>query len=257
MNGRATCSLVSLPGADIIKVGSFAVDIGRPAVYSRNAIGSNRIGYNPVAFRLKKAACVVAGTFNMYIVQPAWLAKVQIVPEGIEVAIASKLDEPGFRFTSPKLRSQWFVTPSRIEVQSEHPEENCGAKVAAILAALPWTPLVALGNNALYSAPLSELEVLPEPFRATPQVPEHYQMVQRSSHFGLSREERLTNLQLSITREEIELSVNVHTELRDKESGFAQAAARRFFQDRADGESLMQQLFKARVQHGNSDGELA
>jgi hypothetical protein len=210
-----------------------------------------------VGFRLKKATCVVAGTFNMYIVQPAWLAKVGIIPQGIEVAIGSKLDEPGFRFLSPKLPSQWLITPSRIEVETENPEEDCGAKVAAVLAALPWTPLVALGNNAVYSAPLSELSVLPEILRSVPQVPEGYQLAQRSFHIGLSREERVTNLQLSITREEIELSVNVHTELRNRDSDTAQAAARRFLQDRRDGENLICQLFKAQVEYGNSNGQPA
>lgn len=208
-----------------------------------------------MGFRLKKATCVAAGTFNMYIVQPAWLAKVGIIPKGIAVAIASKLDEPGFRYLSNKLPFRWLVTPSRIEVETESPEADCGAKVAAVLEKLPWTPLLAIGNNALYTAPLAELEALPQEFRAGPDVPDGYQLVQRSFHFALGREERVTNLQVSITREELELSINVHTELRNRDSGAAQAAAQRFLQDRRDGESLIRHLFKAEVRHGDGDAK--
>lgn len=210
-----------------------------------------------MAFRLKKAACVVAGTFNMYIIQPAWLAKVGIIPQEIAVAIASKLDEPGFRFFAPKLPFRWFVTPSRIEVETVNPEEDCGAKVAAVLANLPWTPLIALGNNVVYVAPPSEIALLPDEMRRVPEIPGGYELAQRSFHSGLSRENRVTNLQLSIAPEEIELSINVHTELRDRDSEAAQAAARRFLQDRADAESLARQLFKANVEHGNSNSESA
>ena len=33
-----------------------------------------------MAFRFKKAGCVVVGTFNMYIVQPPWLTKIGMFP---------------------------------------------------------------------------------------------------------------------------------------------------------------------------------
>jgi len=193
----------------------------------------------------------------MYIVQPAWLAKVGIIPKGIEVAIGSKLDEPGFRFFSPKLSSRWFVMPGRIEVDTEIPEEDCGGKVAEVLAALPWTPLVALGNNALYTAPLSEIEALPDEMRRPPEIPNGYELGQRTLHFGLSREKRLTNLQLSITSEEIELSINVHTELRDRDNNDAQEAACRFLQDRRDAEALARHLFKASIEYGDSNAQPA
>ena len=69
-----------------------------------------------MAFRLKRANCVVAGTFNMYIVQPAWLAKVGIVPKGIAVTVGSKLDEPGFREGTARLRADWLAMPSPNDV---------------------------------------------------------------------------------------------------------------------------------------------
>jgi hypothetical protein len=83
-------------------------------------------------------------------------------------------------------------------------------------------------------------------------------MAQRSVHFGLSRDGSagngsVLNLWLSITSEELELSVNVQTELRKRESAEAQAAARRFLQDRRDAEALIQQLFGVSVEYGDSN----
>jgi hypothetical protein len=210
-----------------------------------------------VAFQFKTASCVVAGTFNMYIVQPAWLRKVEIIPSGIDVAIRSKLDEPGFQFLSSKLPFRWFVSPSRIEVETKSPTEDCGTKVAAVLRALPWTPLVALGNNSVYTAPLSEIGTLPEEMCRIPDVPGGYELAQRSFHFGLSQEKRVVNLQLSITSEDLELSINVQTELRGRENADAQEAARRFLQDRQDGETLARHFFKANIEYGNNNAEPA
>jgi hypothetical protein len=196
-----------------------------------------------VAFLFKKATCVAAGTFNMYVIQPPWLTKIGIFQKGIEVAIGTHLDEPGFRYIPTKNPFRWFVTPQRIEVETRDPEADCGSAVATVLEALPWTPLVALGNNAIYTAPLGDADGLREEFRRSPQPPEGYSVKQRSVHFGLSRDGVVTHLQLSITPEELELSVNVQTELRKRGSADAPAAARRFLQDRREAETLIQQLF--------------
>ncbi len=97
-----------------------------------------------MAFQFTKVNCVAVGTFNMYIIQPAWLAKVGIIPKGIGVAIESKLDEPGFRFWSPKLPVRWYVTPSRIQVETQRADADCGELVASVFKSLPETPLIAL-----------------------------------------------------------------------------------------------------------------
>jgi hypothetical protein len=191
----------------------------------------------------------------MYIVQPAWLARIGIIPKGVEVAIGSKLDEPGFRFFSPKLAFHWFVTPSRIEVETEDPDEDCGGIVATVLANLPWTPLLGLGNNAVYTAALSEIDALPDPIRRPPEIRGGYDLAQRSFHFGLSRENRVINLQLSITLETVEMSINVHTELRNRDSETTQAAARRFLPDLREAETIARQLWKVDIDHGNRDAE--
>jgi hypothetical protein len=59
-----------------------------------------------VAFGFKRANCVVVGTFNIYIVQPAWLEETGIIPKGSVVSIDSKIDASGFRFSSPTRAKQ-------------------------------------------------------------------------------------------------------------------------------------------------------
>jgi hypothetical protein len=216
-----------------------------------------RVKEQLVGFRFKKASCVVVGTFNMYIVQPAWLAKIGLIPEGVAVVIASKLDEPGFRYSSPKLTSRWFVTPSRIEVETESPDEDCGNLVATVLEKLPWTPLVGIGNNTVYSAGLDELDRLPALNCFNPAAPEGYELAQRSFHLGVGRGEEMFNLQLSIVKEEIEISANTHRELRDRESGSAQETARNFFGHRRESENLLRDLFQVDIDHGTTNGQPA
>src|SRR5262249_28353687 len=109
-----------------------------------------------MAFRFLKASCVAVGAFNVYIVQPNWLSAKGIFLQGVEVAIEAKLDEPGFRFSSPRLKVCWFVTPTRIVIEAEDENEDCGKSMATLLAWLPETPLSAIGNNAYFRAPLNE-----------------------------------------------------------------------------------------------------
>jgi hypothetical protein len=210
-----------------------------------------------VAFRFRRSTCVAVGTFNMYIVQPPWLAKIGILPKGTSVTVASKLDEPGFRFSFPKFPFRWFVSPSRMEVETESWQLDCGEKVGKVLESLPWTPLIAIGNNTIYTAAIAELGNLPEDVRRESEMPQGYEFAQRSFHHCVKREDRSFNLQLSITPEEIELSVNVHTELRDRDSEVASRAAHRFLQDREAGEALIEHFFKARIEHGDTDAKPA
>jgi len=187
----------------------------------------------------------------MYIVQPAWLAKIHVFPKDAQVSIYSKLDEPGVVFQSRTIGCRWFVSPSRIEVSTEKADEDCGKGVATVLNQLPWTPLVALGNNVTFTTPIRELERLPEEFRRQPEAPQGFDLSQRSFQFAASREGTIFNLQLSVSGDEIEISVNAHYELRNRDSSDAQQAASRFLQDRGTSESLMQHFLKASVEYGN------
>lgn len=206
-----------------------------------------------MAFRFKRADCIAVGTFNSYIIQPAWLAKVGIIPTEIPVQIYSKLDEPGFRFTSPKLPTRWVVTPTRVQVETDDADQDCGEAVAKVLERLPWTPLVALGCNTLYQASLDELGQIPVFTALNPKAPEGFDLAQRTVHYAMKRGETVFNLQLAATEDELELSVNVHTGLRARESEYAQQSARRFFDNRKTARALITALFEVSVSDDTDD----
>lgn len=208
-----------------------------------------------VVFRFKRANCVAVGTFNIYIIQPAWLSEVGIIPKGSPVEVYSKLDEPGFRFTSPKLAARWVITPNRIQVETDTPGEDCGEAMAKVLSQLPWTPLVALGNNTIYQTPLEALPRIPVLTALDPKAPEGFELAQKTVHVGMKRGDTLYNLQLSATEDEIELSSNAHTELRERKSEFAQMSARRFFEDRKTAQRLITALFETSVSDVADDNQ--
>ena len=196
---------------------------------------------------------MAAGTFNIYIIQPAWLAEVDIIPKGIPVEIQSKLDEPGFRFTSPKMPTRWIVTPSRIQVESDRPDDDCGGAMARVFEQLPWTPLLALGNNTIYRASLDELVHLPLFGSLKQEPPTGFEFAQKMVHYGLKRGETLFNLMLALTTDEVEVSVNAHYELQGHKGRDAQLVARRFLQDRETAEELIAELFDASVTYAKPD----
>jgi hypothetical protein len=189
----------------------------------------------------------------MYIIQPRWLVKVGIIPSGTEVVIETKLDEPGFRFGSPKLPVRWLVTPNRVQVETLHADADCGAAVAKVFEALPQTPLIALGNNAIYQAPLGDHEALPIPPSLRREGPEGFRAVQTTLHYGMRRGDTTFNVQLAIAENELELSVNAHTELRELNPEDAAKSARRFFEDRRTGERLIQDIFHVDVVYAQPD----
>jgi hypothetical protein len=191
----------------------------------------------------------------MYVVQPPWLSKIGVFPQGTKVAIWSKFDEPGFRYQPENLPMRWSVTPGRIEVESDSLTEDCGSRVAEVLSKLPWTPLIAIGNNAVYEATLSELEEIPGLSQFNPAMPEGYELFQRSFHLGAAHGNQQFNLQLSVMKELIEISVNANTDLAGKESVDAQMTARSFFEHRTQSESLIANLLKVSVVHADGNSE--
>jgi hypothetical protein len=206
-----------------------------------------------VAFRFDRASCVAVGTFNIYIVQPAWLAKREIIPKGIQVAIGSKMDEPGFRFQSPKLKSHWLVAPDRIEIVTRHPDEDCGILMGRVIESLPWTPLKGVGSNVIYKAPADDSAGIAalETFR--PPTPAGFTLNQRSLHAGLKRDGHVFNIQLSALDEGLELAVNIHTEIEDRGSEQAQESARKFLDHRMLAESLISEIFGVSVEYVEPD----
>lgn len=208
-----------------------------------------------MAFQFRKASCVVVGTFNMYILHPQWLAKRGIIEAGTEVLIETNLAQPGFRFRIAELKTLWIVEPNRILIESEDATVDCGTMIAHVLERLPETPLFAIGNNSIYRAEGTELHLLAPAIRNCPKIESPNaadRVVQRSFHLAVKHDEhKVTNLQVSLTDEEVELSCNVHTELRDRDDAAraGQEAARRFFEDRAAAKSLASHFFGTPTDH--------
>lgn len=205
-------------------------------------------------FHFKKASCVVVGTFNMYIIHPKWLVKHDIIEQG-EVSIHFNLAQPGFRFVPTTHKVTWTVAPDRVVTESEDAAIDCGARVAAVLRKLPETPLFGIGNNVIYRADLSEMAVLASSIRDFLQTssPDPEQtLAQRSFHVGVKGARgQVTNLQVSVKEDGIELLCNVHTEVRDREDANQAAvdAAERFFEDRVAVKPLIHRFFAAEIEH--------
>ncbi len=182
-----------------------------------------------MALQFKKASCVAVGAFNIYIVQPQWLATKELIPRGMEVIIESKMDEPGFRFYSAELKHRWIVTPTRIAIETDDAAENCGELVAKLLRCLPETPLVAVGNNVHYQAAGADADSLPElpPYPLSEPLPGD-ELRQRTFHVAVDRDRCVHNLQLSVGPPGIELLINAHCPVGDGGTDFAQAHAARF-----------------------------
>ncbi len=212
-----------------------------------------------MAFLFKKASCVVVGTFNIYILNPQWLAKHGLIEKGMGVLMETNLAQPGFRFQLSDQHVTWNIAPHQIAVETDDAEVDCGAKIGGVLGALPETPLFALGNNVVYRADLAELESLPQPIREFPFVESSNaadKVVQRTFHFGVKHDQhRTTNLQVSIREDEVELLCNVHTELRDRDTRTcAIPAAKKFFEDRASAKALAQHFFGTGIEYASSNG---
>lgn len=202
-----------------------------------------------MAFRFHEASCVLAGTFNIYIIRPDWLGAVKLLLPGSEVRIESQLSQPGFRLTSPGLRSRWIVEPTRIILETDRSDENCGATADRLLESLPWTPLVGLGCNFAYRGTAADVDGWPTKtsFPST-QIPEGTSLKQRTWHLGVERGDQIFNLQMSEVDDYVEIRANVHTDLQGHDIDFARAAAQQFFQHRQTAETFIRDLFKAGIE---------
>jgi hypothetical protein len=205
-------------------------------------------GASRVALLFKKAAAVAVGTFNIYVIQPKWLAEVGIWPEGTKIQMASDLNRPGFRYRSEEFSAQWEVRPDRLILHTESANDDCGKTLADVLEKLPWTPLFGVGVNVEFHGDLNELKELPRSCSLpSGDGPDGYEVKQRTCHVGLLRSGQIFNLQLSAS-EKAELSINVHTELRDKGkqehiTKLAQEACRAFIELRDEAVKLAKRTF--------------
>jgi hypothetical protein len=201
-----------------------------------------------MAICFRKASCVAVGAFNVYIVQPHWLASKDLLPKGLEVVIESKMDEPGFRFTSAQLKVRWFITPTRIAIETDDPAEDCGDLMARLLRWLPETPVVAIGNNANYEAKPAAGMVRGLPDYPISQTLPGDRLSQRSFHVAVQRDKCVFNLQLSLTAERIELLINSHCPIAgERGAALAQEHAKQFLEHRRMGGELARHHLKVDV----------
>ena len=202
-----------------------------------------------MVFRFIKANCVAVGAFNIYIVQPHWLVAKQMIPEGIELVMESKLDEPGFRFSSESLNMKWTVTPTRIVIESDDATQDCGKVMAKLLEWLPETPVSGVGNNTHYALSLPEANSelnLPDFPIDLPMA--NHEIQQRAFHVGVKVNDCLHNLQLSVANIGCELLTNSHLAKQPHwKADVLQKHAENFFDHRSLGVELAKQYLKAQI----------
>jgi len=193
-------------------------------------------------FRFKKSAAVAVGTFNIYIVQPRWLAQIGLINKEFRVRIESDFTRPGFRFDDPGSPIRWNVRPDRLVLEGSAFGTDCGAPLVKVLRTLKWTPLTGIGTNLEFEADWSILESLKCKMPDCPPPP-GYEGGQKTWHSAFSRGEQVFNFQVSANPHSLEhegkrmafLSINVHTEIsketdQTKASEKGQMACRQFME---------------------------
>lgn len=157
-------------------------------------------------FKFRKSSCVAVGTFNIYVVQPKLLAEMGVFVSSQPVMVSGDLTQPGIRFQVAG--AKWVVRPDRLSVESGSPDVDCGELVRKTLAALCWTPIMAVGVNAVFaSAGESEAE-LPETLR----LPEHSEATVRTVHLCIPHGTSKINFVLTREADELVLSLNCHAD---------------------------------------------
>lgn len=199
-----------------------------------------------VAFDFRTASCVAVGSFNVYIIQPAWLVEVGILAGDLEkVGLEINLAEPGFRILCSDDEMTWSVQPSRITIKSNRAGTDCGRLLGLVLKNLPHTPVRAIGSNARYEAPLEE--VSSRFFDAIPDVPARLgsngKIVEETRHWGIAEGDQVFNLSLIRKPDSLQLSVNVHTDLNGRRTPFPQEIAEGFVSHLRRAETIVTSLF--------------
>ena len=194
--------------------------------------------------KLIRSNCICLGSFNIYIVQPKWLADQGIIPRSIEVAIEANLEEPGFRFSSPALSSRWMLHPSRLAIETDDPREDCGAFMGKVLERLPYTPLIALGKNFDYLAE----ETSPDELKwfeddSSLSLPRSFKRKASSRGWSFQKGSHLFNLNVVRDDKGTWFRMNIHTELRGREIESALESANLFKKHRTASKGLMNRMF--------------
>ena len=207
--------------------------------------------------KFRNASCVAVGSFNIYIVQPAWLIEVGILAADLEnVGIEVNLAEPGFRIRCPGDEMIWSVQPTRITLETKRASTDCGESMALVLKNLPHTPVQAIGCNARYEAPLDADEAdrffagLP---RISTSLGADKSVTQRTQHVGITEAHHVFNLSIVENRDVLQLSVNVHIAVGGKKSPFSQQVAADFLKLLRTAEELASSIFRVTINNDTSD----
>ena len=163
-------------------------------------------------FEFTQSNCVVAGTFNIYIIQPHWLSEIGVVPAGAKISLQADMRSPGFKFKLPDDNDLlWSIRPDRLSVQSDRFAVDCGKPISKVLEQLPWTPVLAVGCNATFTASLDQFDKISR-FFPSELIADDYSFAQKTYHRGIQRDGLVFNIQLSVTHDSIDLSLNTHTD---------------------------------------------
>ena len=201
-------------------------------------------------FAFDKSSCVAVGTFNIYILNPPWLGKKDILPKNATVRGLANLLQPGFRYEVEGMPQTWTVSPTRVEVESRSVGFSCGNLVAKLLRVLPETPVFGIGNNFHFTAKLDQIDEVADPVRGL-LLAQSGSTVARACHFSVKRDDiTIAHLQIRADDEHVEFSCNVHSNVegRPDPNAEAVAAADRFIDDHLLSLDLGNQFFGLRLE---------
>lgn len=216
-----------------------------------------------MAFRFKKSGCVVAGTFNIYVVQPSLLVQLGIIPEDErKTQLYVNLRQPSLKFTAEAMPGvNWTVSTEHLIAETDSPDVNCGNIMASVLDALKYTPLRGIGTNLYLNADAKELTsaAIRKVFPDLPEI-RGGETSQRTVHAAIKRDGAIFNIQASTTKAGIELLLNVHTELTEvpKLSDANQVAvevARNFQARTEEAVNIARELFGVEINHGGNNAD--
>lgn len=209
-----------------------------------------------MAFQFREASCVVVGTFNIYVFQPDFFVQSQIIEEGGKAKLLADFSQPGFKISFEGSQVRWIIRPDRIMAESNEVESDCGAPVANILKALPWTPISAIGLNFEFSTSHDDFQTMAgRSLLPATELP--VKLNQQTAHLGIEDESHLFNLTLAKTPDRMIFGANVHTQLKSDGttrlgiSAIAEDTARRFSELRQKSIELARDLLGVEIADAN------
>lgn len=101
-------------------------------------------------------AAFAQGSWNIYILQPEWLHRKGLLPDGHAVQVFTLTNGPGFRYSPHGRPVLWTMTPFEVTVETPAGAEPVWAALAQLIRALPETPLGGVGVRSVYRRLLAD-----------------------------------------------------------------------------------------------------